>query len=295
MSARKKRADLLPPGSLTNVCLGVSVSESADLARLGLTEMHFRLTLAEVARCVLVSGGYLAYGGHLEPQGYTTFLVHELERYGRRDRALKICLAWSEHRKLALSALAAEKDNLGLLAELVYLDPSGSPVGVDTERGEEPPQDLDAETIRRSLTGLRRYMARTTQGRLLIGGRRTDFQGDMPGLLEEALCAVEARQPLYLAGGYGGITHDIAVALGVDDAKWVPNLNTGHTDARVLAAMEKLIHALRSSRGQSLENGLSREENQQLATCHRPSEIATLVSLALGRRLGRSSGAETNG
>lgn len=31
-------------------------------------------------------------------------------------------------------------------------------------------------------------------------------------------------------------------------------------------------------------NGLTEEENQRLAACHRPSEIAALVSLGLGRR-----------
>jgi hypothetical protein len=37
----------------------------------------------------------------------------------------------------------------------------------------------------------------------------------MPGVVEELLIALEAGQPIYLAGGFGGVTSEIIVALGV--------------------------------------------------------------------------------
>src|SRR5437899_2225847 len=120
--------DLLPSNALAGLCIGISVSESTDLARLGLLETHFRLALAEIARCVLVSGGSLAYGGHLKPEGYTSFLVKELQKYGRRDRPLLICLAWQEHRALPVGELDGNKKDLGLFGEIVCLDPAGAEV-----------------------------------------------------------------------------------------------------------------------------------------------------------------------
>ena len=54
---------LLPPDALQGMRLGISVSESADLGRLGLLEEHFRLALGEIARVVLVSGGGLPMAG----------------------------------------------------------------------------------------------------------------------------------------------------------------------------------------------------------------------------------------
>ena len=51
-----------------------------DLARLGLLDVHVRAALAEIARAVVDIGGRLAYGGHLEPGGTTTFLVDELDK-----------------------------------------------------------------------------------------------------------------------------------------------------------------------------------------------------------------------
>ena len=94
-------AEVLPSDALSGLRIGISVSESPDLNRLGLAELHFRLALAEIARSVVISGGSLAYGGHLSPEGYTAFLMQELQKYSRRDEPLLICLAWQEHRKLS--------------------------------------------------------------------------------------------------------------------------------------------------------------------------------------------------
>lgn len=279
-------SSLLPPDALNGARLGVSASESPDLARLGFLESHFRIALGEIARCVLVSGGQLAYGGHLQPDGYTSFLVQELERYSRRNRPLRVCLAWSEHRRMTLSAIEASRRWLGLYGEIVCLDVNGVAVDPADGRGEAPmPIGADA-MVRQGLTGLRQYMTSISQGQVLIGGRREGFQGEMPGLLEEALFAVQQGRPLYLVGGFGGITLDIAVALGVDDGKWFPLLPNGPgLDQRISQGMLRLTEAMKETGGKSFENGLSRAENGRLAMCHRPSEISALISLGLGRAI----------
>lgn len=277
---------LLPPSALKGVCIGLSVSDSPDLARLGLVETHFRLALAEIARCVLVAGGNLAYGGHLAPEGYTSFLVKELQKYGRRDRPLLVCLAWQEHRKLALSALEASRRDLGLYGRIVCLDPEGSESDPAASRGEAPETVDDAALRMRALTAMRRYMGGRIQGRVLIGGKRHGFQGELPGLMEEALIALETRQPVYLAGGFGGVTADIARALAVDGGGWLPPRSDAPADdPRLIAGRERLAALAAAPGWQGLDNGLTREENQRLAATHRPSEIATLVSLGLGRRV----------
>lgn len=280
---------LLPSNALSNVRLGISVSESADLARLGLLEIHFRLALGEIARCVLVSGGHLAYGGHLEPGGYTAFLVRELERYARRDRPLRICLAWTEHRKMAVAELHEEERSLALFGEIVCLDPEGKVIDPAADRPEGQAPEADEDVRRKSLTGLRRYMTEHTHGRILIGGKREGFQGEMPGVLEEALFSFEAKKPVYLAGGFGGITSDIAQAVGVDDGRWFPKVTDARAgDRRVAQGIARLAEVAKSTGATSLDNGLTAEENRRLAVCHRPSEIAALVSLGLGRRFSRT-------
>ena len=282
-----ERSKLLPPDALKGVRLGISVSESPDLMRLGLLESHFRLAIGEIARCVLVSGGHLAYGGHLDPGGYTAFLIKELERYSRRDRPLLVCLAWTIHRAIPLSQLVKEIRDLGLYGTIECLDRNGSLIDPATSRTESPVHERDSNVQRESLSALRRHMCEVTRGRVFIGGRKSGFQGEMPGVLEEAILSVQAGQPIYLAGGFGGVTLDIAYLLGIDTGDWLPRLHEAVApDQRLVNGLERLVELANRQGRESLNNGLTREENRKLAASHRPSEIAALVSIGLGRRFG---------
>lgn len=274
---------LLPETFLTDLRLGLSASGSADLPRLGLRENHLRSVLGEIARVVLVGGGKLAYGGHLDPTGYTAFLASELQRYGRRDQPLLVCLAWNEHRRLSLAELDSRTD-LGMFGKVICLDVDGSPIDPARGRGEDPVPEQDPETLERALTSMRRYMGTQINGRVLIGGKRRDFSGAIPGLMEEALIALEAGQPLYLAAGCGGATVDIARALGVDDCAWLPSPpDAAAEDPRLVDGYARLAAFADSADWDGLRNGLTPEENARLARTSRASDIAAYVSLGLGR------------
>jgi hypothetical protein len=271
---------LLPPDALSAVRIGISASESHDLGRLGLVETHFRLAIGELARSVLVGGGKLAYGGHLHPDGYTNFLMNELQRYGRRDRPLRVCLDWTQHREVALEILSRSKIELGLLGEIVCLDDEGEEVDPSLGRGPEPVHITDRRVQKRSLTGLRRYMAKNTTAQVLIGGRNRGYRGRLPGVVEEATIAIQQEKPIYLAGGFGGATLEIIRAIRPEHASWLPSSGEALNPETAVA-----LEALSDLRREALiDNGLTQAENARLAASQRPSEIATLVSLGLGRR-----------
>lgn len=279
----KDKLELLKRDFLEGQCIAVSVSESEDLARLGLVETHFRLALGEIARCVLTAGGKLAYGGHLDEGGYTAFLVRELQRFSRRDRPLKICLAWQEHRKMSLEDLAKKERELGLLAEMICLDADGNEIDRSANRGSAAEPILDKELHAKSLTALRRYMARTTQGRILLGGKRKGFSGAYSGIVEEALMSLQYKGRLFLAGGFGGATLDICHAIDEVAGTWFPRWDATDGDPKHQDGLSQIKQQLLKEPWLSLRNGLTLEENLRLAATHRPSEIATLVSLGLGR------------
>jgi hypothetical protein len=279
---------LLKPDALNEVRIAISASESSDLLRLGLVETHFRLALAEIARSVLVSGGKLAYGGHLDPDGYTVMLMKELHRYGRRDRPLRIYLAWQEHRKLSKAEYNKQVEDLGLSGEIVCLDLTGKPTSWDSGRGADPEPVTDASTRIQALSGLRVHMAQNENGRVIIGGKRSGFEGAMPGVLEEAVASIANGQPLYVAGGFGGVAADIVMRMGILGADWLPKLADAHApEARLVAGLDKLSMLVKNQGWP--KNGLLDTENAQLAATHRPSEIAALVSLGLGRRFSKST------
>ena len=66
---------------LSGLRLGISISSSPDLARLGLGELHLQDAFVEITRYLLASGGSPAYGGDLRKGGYTDLLLDLLRTY----------------------------------------------------------------------------------------------------------------------------------------------------------------------------------------------------------------------
>lgn len=276
------RVVLLPENALSGKTVGLSVSESADLNRLGLTETHFRLALAEITRCILLAGGNIAYGGHLDPDGYTAFMFSELQKYGRRDRPLKVYLAWPEHRRLSLCELREHEQNLGLFGEVTYLSPEGTVIDPYESRGEDPQPEPDEAKTRQSYTSLRNHMTANIDARVLLGGKTEGFKGDLPGLAEEALLSCEAKQPLYVVGGFGGMATATGSALEIFDTSWLPSPCRPKEDLKVEKALSLLKKKITDSPG-CISNGLDADENEKLGAAFRPSDVAALISVGLGR------------
>ena len=91
----------------------------------------------------------------------------------------------------------------------------------------------------------------------------------MPGIAEEACLSLQARQPVFLLGGFGGCARDIAETIGLAD-RWAGSRGdwTGRS-------------CFRSYRPDDFHNGLSREENAVLAQTPHIHEAVTLVSRGL--------------
>lgn len=266
---------LVPAGALADLDIGISVSDSADLGRLGLTQQHCELAVAELARAVLLAGGNLTYGGRIQPEGFTQILMDEVRRYADGRRALTICLAETEHRKLNDEQLDTIDRRLGTAAALVCLDAEGN----ELQPRSRPPT-ADAVDPAQALTALRRHITARTNARVVVGGQLSGHQGAMPGVLEEALLSLHDGRPLYVAAGFGGAAAAIARVLGRDVPDWAPpDFPTGAGAASV--ALQQLTDVAAST--VPTEDGLEHAERRQLAVTHRPGDIAALVVLGLSR------------
>jgi hypothetical protein len=279
---------LAPKDALRGVDVGLSVSESADLGRLGVPEETPEEAVAALARAILVAGGKLTYGGWLQPESFTSLLMTEVNGYGDGTPRLSLVVAFPEHRKLALSTLTRIEDELNGLARLVCLDPDGEVVNRGRDRSEDPEEIADTELKRRSYTSLRRVMAARTHARVLVGGKLAGYQGAMPGLIEEAVMSVGRGQQLYLAGGFGGAAAAITRALEIDPMDWLPEqLPADGENPDVVLALSALRDAARRG-GWRLDDGLEPDDRRKLAESYRPSDIATVITKGLSSRFGRA-------
>jgi len=264
---------LVTTNALRNVRVAFSVSESADLGRLGLTAAHCDLAVAELVRAVLLAGGDIVYGGRLKPAGFTEILMDEVLTYAEPRKALTLAVPYTEHKSLSREEFSTVDRRLGLTGELVLLDSNGAPTSHRSDGAvlKDPASALSA---------MRHWVAQHSDARILLGGKLVGYEGRMPGILEEALASIHVGVPLYVAGGFGGAAAALARRFGYDDQEWAPpDWPRGAAAGPVVRALEEVV----ALQGNAANDGLTEQQRAQLASSHRPSDIASLVVLGLSR------------
>lgn len=262
-----------------STAIGVSISDSPDLPVFGLSDGHLRDAMAETALEVLASGWSLAYGGDLRKHGFTELLADLVVRYRGHPQhrgAVDVTdyLAWPVHIRMDTKELAEFEAQHGPAVRFVLLGLDGTRLGREERQAIEA-REPDEREWAHGLTAMRTVMCGDTRARLLLGGRVEGYRGAFPGIAEEAWLSLEAGQPVYLLGGFGGCTRDIAETLGLvkpwegSRGGWVGR------------------ERFREYTADALCNGLSQDENAVLARTPHIEEAVTLVLRGLRRVLDR--------
>ena len=237
---------------LTGTTVAISASECDSAAMQGITINHIRAVALELSRYLIRCGAQVAYGGDINYEtnaDFTDALIEAFRAYNRK-------LETGERRQKLKNYVA------GYLAE-----------GITDEQREKlfPDVELiacakhDGEGSRAAdLSDMRKRMAEETDARIIIGGKTTGYQGDRPGVLEEALLFVHAGKPLYVVGAFGGVAGEIASYL----------MGQGSGEFK---------EQIRSWDLSILNNGLSPEENRRLLQSRNESEIVALVLRGLNK------------
>lgn len=265
---------LVPRDALSGVRVALSVSESADLARLGLDPVHLDLTIAELTRAIVIAGGTVVYGGRID-EGFTRIVQEQSERYARDQTAFEHLVPYSEHAHLSLGALRDYEAGLGVHSTVLLLDAEGglAPVA-DSAREGFSRADIEPAN---ALTLLRRLLAARCDTRVVVGGRLSGYAGNMPGVIEEAVLTLEQDKPLYAAGGFGGAAAFVGRHMAPELYAWLPTGMPANADLEVPEGT--LNHLERPAP----YNGLTPQEQAVLAATNRPSDVATLTILGMSR------------
>ena len=239
------------------ITVAISTSDSPDMTALGLSEGHLKEVMAELALQLLAAGANLAYGGDLRAHGFTQLLFQLVMRYtptADLKSTVRVTnhLAWPVHIAMPVDRIATLATELRGAAELVLLGSDGTRLAMDARRGLATREPSDDEWFS-GLTAMREFQRSSTDIRVLLGGQVTNYKGRMPGVAEEALVSLRARQPVFLIGGFGGCTRDVAETLDLVEP-WAGSRNgwPGRQE-------------LQEWTSQDLNNGLSLQENETLA------------------------------
>lgn len=311
-----KVARLELPEQITTI--SVSISESDDLRRYGLSQEHFGTLTDEIHLYLLLAGLKIVYGGALKgdfsrASNFTLRLFELVRTYSKlaegvmtpplKEAILNVApwplwLNYGESEWKLFSGNIARYEP-SPRPDLPWSDDDVFPPTESGRRlGSDTPQRRYAWA--RGLTAMRERITAESQARLAIGGKLVGFSGFVPGIVEEAWMSLVHKQPLYVVGGFGGATRAISdLLLGIEQPEftdvWAREHMTDH-DA-VLALYEQhggntcsmvqmgsdIKARTRVGLAQALNNGLDEAENRELMCCTDAQRIAKLVLTGLGR------------
>jgi hypothetical protein len=313
-----------PPGPpLNGQPIGLSSGFNDELGALGLGREHLEEATVRIGRCIVESGGAIAFGGMLRSSGLAETLL-TLARTLTTDEDSPAAGATPAARVLSYQRWPALPDSAQIGADAGICEYVSIAHGPADERLEYDPRIRSPERARQlafALSEMRRAMTKggctTSAGRpapplaasIVVGGLRTDFNGFMPGIFEEALYALEAGIPVYVVGGFGGAGGLLAKALtGASPppelqaefhrqhSARVALLMTGlkaHEEEDVLDRLFDRLNAqlarVRANLAVGLGNGLDAGQNARLMETDHVAEVIGLLRLGLTTRFGSTA------
>lgn len=293
--------------SANSLTVALSASLGCDIARFGLRPIQLETALLEVSRYLLISGIRLAYGGHLGSDGYTVRLADLLrdpvvehlrgtpvDSNSPSTPQLVNYLPWPMFETVHAQA------RLGPLVEMIHcqrpggVDETIDPLLTDPVHIEVP---VDTALRRfawaRGLTEMRTRQVHEVNARIVLGGRvgseSDGYRGRIPGVLEEVLLSIDAHQPIYLIGAFGGCARIVCEALEGrqhssltwDHQRFVPfveELRDLYSEKAVpWEDYDSIFNRLRDGGFDLLSNGLNAAENQELSVTRSTERMIEMI------------------
>jgi hypothetical protein len=269
--------ELVARNALRGKRIALSVSESSDLARLGLDSAHLELAVAELTRAIVFAGGTVVYGGRID-WGFTSIVLDEAERFGSSVGAFEHYVPYSEHSGVAHDDLDGYARGLSVKARVRLIDAAGVAREVaDASASSFARGEVDSTD---ALTAMRKVTSDVSDARVVLGGKVTGFVGAFPGVAEEAALTATQGKPLFIAGGFGGAATLVGRIAHPDLYVWLPAELPAGVTPEVEASVSDLLP------GQFVEDGLTADDRALLAQTNRPADVATLSILGLSRLSG---------
>jgi len=286
--------------ALDGARLGISISESSKSRSLGLDTEEINRTVERLSRDMLALGAGLIFGHDWRAGGVMQRVLGFAQTYQQpadQEPLLINLIPWPDG-----PSLSPEERNF--LADVLCIEQTGLPSGLSGNLEQTLGATADGRRYLRArgLTRLRRDLTERCTARVCLGGKTNDYQGRMPGIIEEGLLALEADRPLYLSSIFGGASAELIDALSgkpMPGDPWRPADDFALTFTNLAATYEpgdpdarmdppdtwlrlKSIGLDKLSR----DNGLTREENERLFHAQSASEVIDWIVVGLTRLRG---------
>lgn len=298
--------------------VALSISDPPDLADQGLTKGHLYRMWSRLTLQLLLAGTELGYGGDLRQGGYTERLRDLLMslaglQFGPTDRVVHCYLGWPTHLGITADQWA---EYPRAIVRHCLAKPTGDLLGFDPAAAPDWSSLAVQLGWTASMRAMRLRMARDCSARIIVGGQYRAVS-PIPGIVDELTTFLDLGKPVYLLGGFGGMTAVLTRALlgehpeqltvaFQDDGGKRTSLREGITNHIKTAALREggdgplatpgeaidfgegdlsaIVTRLHELGPGGLENGLDAEENRRLFRTRDPIEAVSLVLRGLAAR-----------
>ena len=225
---------------IKDIMIGLSVSEISDGSNC--SDSQLKILTIELIRYLLSVGARIIYGG--------SFVVKTKINY--LDLLYNLVQSYSDTNKKHLIQNYYIKDYPVSEEDIVKAGDLLLFKEVKTEK----------EKLQDRLTDLRTEINNKCNARIVIGGKTKNYSGTMPGIIEEALIALNMNKPLFVLGAYGGAAKLIA------DSILGCNIDNDYRE---------ILKPFRDKGISCLNNGLSDEDNSKLLHSDDAVECVSLI------------------
>lgn len=197
---------------LQGYAVGISISESEDSAGNGYPSWQVNRVTVQTASALLGQGAGVVFGHDWRPDGvmnaiyqFAIQLAPQQPSSGADQKPLIVnLLPWPDQPHLT----PEERMRLG---RILRIEPGRLPEELERKLPtfKAGDQDIEKYLRARGLSQLRHRLNDAADARICFGGKKLGYQGRYPGIVEEALFAVQSGKPLYLAGLLGGATEQV--------------------------------------------------------------------------------------
>lgn len=185
-----------------NKNIGISISELNGDFDNGFENIHLYTAQEEIAKYLLNSKNKIVYGGDIKYKGEFNFveiLAQIADSYDNRNKSIINHVCYPLNKNIDADV---EYDFNTIIKFETFNE-----LGVNHEDGIMPYSHKEALIpFADNLSLMREMMAKECDFRIMLGGKHYGYLGKYPGLLEEAYYTLKAGKPLFLIGGFGGVS-----------------------------------------------------------------------------------------
>jgi hypothetical protein len=273
--------------SSKNVKVGISISSNEEMEEYGINYVHLKDYLIEISRYMISSNIKIVFGGDLNRTGDDNYL----------NTLIELIYTYSNHpgegEQVITNYIASYLSDFVSKDQEADVTPYIKYVRVGLSRYEKNLKKNSRKRKAISLSKMRTEMNKNIDYRISIGGKFTNYSGKYPGVFEEIYDAIKTKKPLFLVGGFGGVTREVIDIIHKRKAKYLTEENqfkdreykkfvgdyNKYCEGRDLDPINYniAIEDISKMKISDLNNGLTTDENEELFKTKDLVKIITLI------------------